>query len=81
MKCLTGTDAEVLEFIAKEDSPITENKLKEIEFPPGAIIGGFTRDGKGHIARGNTKIEEGDHVVVFALPSAVGEMGKLFSEQ
>lgn len=79
IKCLTGTDAEVLEFIAKEDSPITEGKLKDIEFPPDAIIGGFTRKGIGHIARGNTRIEAGDHVVVFALPSSVAIIGKFFN--
>jgi trk system potassium uptake protein TrkA len=79
IKCLTGTDAEVMEFVAKTDSLITRGKLKDIEFPPDAIIGGIIRDKKGSIARGNSEIMEGDHVVVFALPSAVSVVGKFFS--
>ncbi len=79
IRCLTGTDAEVLEFITKPDSLITKGKLKEIDFPPDAIIGGIIRKGKGIIARGDTEIHEGDHVVIFALPSAVSVVGKFFN--
>lgn len=79
IKCLTGTDAEVLEFIAKPDSQITQGKLRDIEFPPDAIIGGVIKKDSGVIAHGDTAIQEGDHVVVFALPSAVSIVGKFFS--
>lgn len=79
IKCLTGTDAEVMEFVAKPDSLVTRGKLKDVEFPPDAIVGGIIRERKGFIARGNSQIMEGDHVVVFALPSAVSVVGKFFS--
>lgn len=79
IKCLTGTDAEVLEFIAKPDSLITKGSLKEIDFPADAIIGGIIRKNKGIIAQGDTEIREGDHVVIFALPSAVSVVGKFFN--
>lgn len=79
IKCLTGTDAEVMEFIAKPDSKITKGKLKDIDFGPDAIIGGYTREGTGQIARGNTKIEEGDQVVVFALPTSLSDIGNFFN--
>ena len=79
IKCLTGTDAEVMEFIAKPDSPVTLKKLRDIEFPEGAIIGGVIRSDGGVIANGNTEIKPGDHVVVFTLPSAVSLVGKYFS--
>ncbi len=79
IKCLTGTDAEVLEFIAKPESAITKGSLKEIDFPKDAIIGGLIRKKKGIIAKGDTEILEGDHVVVFALPSAVSTVGKFFN--
>ena len=52
IKCLTGTGAEVMEFIAKPDSPVTMNKLKDIAFPEGAIIGGVIRNDGGVIANG-----------------------------
>lgn len=79
LKCLTGTDAEVMEFIAKPGSKITKGKLKDIDFGPDAIIGGITREEVGYIARGNTKIEEGDHVVVFALPTSISGIGNFFN--
>ncbi len=79
IKCLTGTDAEVMEFIAKPDSPVTLKKLRDIEFPEGAIIGGVIRSDGGVIANGNTEIKPGDHVVVFTLPSAVSLVGRYFS--
>lgn len=80
IKCLTGTDAEVLEFFVKSDAPITKGPLRDIEFPPDAIIGGvITKEGRGIIAEGSTEIREGDHVVVFALPSAVSVVGKFFN--
>lgn len=79
IKCLTGTDAEVLEFIAKPGSPVTKGKLRDIDFPSDAIIGGVIKRDRGVIADGNTTIMEGEHVVVFALPSAVSVVGKFFN--
>ncbi len=79
IKCLTGTDAEVMEFIAKSDSLITQGKLKDIDFPDDAIIGGFIRGKNGYIAKGDTEIKEGDHVVVFSLPSSVPVVGNFFN--
>lgn len=78
IKCLNGCDAEVLEFIAKADSPATKSKIKHINFPRQAIIGGIVRGGEAFIATGNTEIEAYDRVVVFALPSAIAKVGKFF---
>jgi len=80
IKCLTGTEAEVLEFIVKSDAPVTKGPLRDIDFPPDAIIGGvITKEERGIIAEGSTEIQEGDHVIVFALPSAVSIVGKFFN--
>lgn len=79
VKCLRGTDAEVLEFVAKPGSKITKDKLKNIGFPKDAIVGGVVRDKESIIAIGSTKIKAGDRVVIFALPSAFKEVGKYFS--
>jgi trk system potassium uptake protein TrkA len=68
-----------MEFVAKPDSLITKGKLKDIDFPSDAIIGGIIKREKGVIARGDTTISEGDHVVIFALPSAVSVVGKFFN--
>lgn len=77
-KCLTGIDAEVFEFVAKEDSPITRKKLGKIKFPNNAIIGGLIRDDQGFIATGDIQVQGGDKVVVFALPKAFYAVDKMF---
>lgn len=79
IKCLTGTEAEVLEFVVQPDAKITRGPLKDIEFPAEAIIGGIIRGNTSTIASGDSVIYANDHVVVFALPSALGEISKYFS--
>jgi len=79
MKCLTGSDADVLEFIAKTDSKITKGSLKTIDFPKDAIVGGIIRGEKAFIAKGNTRIMADDRVVVFALPPAVKKLDNFFN--
>ncbi len=78
IKCLNGCDAEVLEFIAKPDSIVTKDKLREIDFPKGAIVGGVVRADNSFIAWGDTQINPYDRVVVFAIPSAIAKLGKFF---
>jgi len=77
-KCLTGIDAEVFEFIAKTDSPITKKPLKKLHFPEKAIVGGVIRNGEGIIASGDLQVMAGDHVVVFALPQSFHLVDKMF---
>jgi trk system potassium uptake protein TrkA len=79
MKCLTGSDADVLEYIAKPDSKITKGSLKTIDFPKDAIVGGIIRGEKAFIAKGNTRIMADDRVVVFALPPAVKKLDNFFN--
>ncbi len=78
IKYLTGSEAEVLEFIAKPNSPATKEKIRNLQFPREAIIGGIVRGDKSFIAVGNTEINAYDRVVVFALPSAISKIGKFF---
>lgn len=79
IKCLTGTDAEIFEFVAKPDSLVTKAPIKDIDFPKDAIIGGVVRGKSSFIAKGNTQIKANDVVVVFALPTAIFKIGKYFS--
>lgn len=79
IKCLTGSEAEVLEFIVKPNSPATKYKVKDLGFPTDAIIGGIVRGDKVFIAVGNTEISAYDRVVVFAMPDAIARIGKYFN--
>jgi trk system potassium uptake protein TrkA len=79
IKYLTGTEAEVLEFVVNQDSKITKGALNQIDFPKDSIIGGVIRDKSSFIANGYTVIKPNDRVVVFALPSAINKVGKFFN--
>jgi trk system potassium uptake protein TrkA len=78
VKCLTASDAEVFEFIAKANTKITQKPVRELGFPEEAKIGGIIRGNDGYIANGDTRIMEGDKVVVFTLPSGIKKLEKFF---
>ncbi len=78
IKYMSGTNAEVLEYIVAPDTKITKVTLKDMNFPRNAIIGGVIRGNESYIAVGDTKIEAYDRVAVFALPDAVKEVDKFF---
>ena len=78
IKYMSGTNAEVLEFIVAPDSLITKKKLKDLDFPNDAIIGGIIRGNESIIAVGDSKINAYDRVAVFALPEAVKHVDALF---
>ena len=79
IKCLTGSDAEVLEFIVKPNSPATKTTIDHMELPEDVIIGGVVRGDKVFIATSNMQINAYDRVVVFAMPSAISEIGYYFN--
>ena len=78
IKYMSGTNAEVLEYIVAPDTTITKRMLKDMNFPKNAIIGGIIRGNEAIIAVGDTQIQAYDRVAVFALPEAVKEVDKFF---
>lgn len=75
---LNNLNAEILEFEVKETSKVNGQLIREIKFPRAAIIGGIVRDGKGNIALGDFRIQEGDRVVVCCLPDSISKIERLF---
>ena len=78
IKYMSGTDAEVLEYIVAPDTEITKRPLKEMNFPKNAIIGGLIRGNDSFIAVGDTHIQAYDRVAVLALPEAVKGVDRFF---
>jgi len=78
VRCLTATEAEVVEVIANEGSKATRKKVKDLDFPDNAKIGGIVRGENGFIVTGETQILTGDKVVIFALPKAIKKIDKFF---
>lgn len=75
---LHGIDAEVFEYVAQPNSKITKKQVRDLKFPHNAIIGGYIRNGEGHITVGDTQIQVNDKVVVFSLPGIIHNVDKFF---
>lgn len=78
MKSLTIANADVAEFVAQEGSPITGKLIREQRFPHGVSLGGLIREGIGMSVNGNTRIQAGDSVVVFATDGQIKKMDCFF---
>ncbi len=76
---IQGVDAEILEYVAQPGSAITKKEVKDLKFPHNAILGGYIRGGEGFITVGNTRIQDGDKVVVVAMPEIIDKVEKLFN--
>jgi len=79
VKYIAGGDAEVLEFVVKEGSPVTKASLRDLKFPKNTIVGGVVRGKSCFIAKGNSEIKANDKVVVFSLPESISMVEKLFN--
>ena len=79
MTKLTNMNAELLEFVVKPNSKITNKKIKDLDFPRSAIFGGVIRNSEGLIPLGDFNIEAGDRVVVCCLPRSIAEVEKFFA--
>lgn len=70
--------AELLEAEALETSPLVGKPLKEFKFGEGVRIGAIIRGGEVQMPNGDTRIEAGDLVIVFALAKSVRKVEQMF---
>jgi trk system potassium uptake protein TrkA len=76
---LNTMNAELLEFVVNSaKSKITRKRIKDLDFPRSAIIGGVIREGAGMIPLGDFSVRVGDRVVVCCLPQSIVEVEKFF---
>jgi trk system potassium uptake protein TrkA len=59
--------AEVLDLPVPEHWAMNGQPLKSIPFPSGSVVGGVVRGDDIFVPRGETLIQAGDHILVFAL--------------
>ncbi len=71
-------EAEVIEAQVLSTSSIAGRRVRDTHLPEGAIIGALQKRGQLVIPRGETMIEEGDSVTIFAMSAQVPEIEKLF---
>ena len=77
-KFMALADAEVAELEAKPGSKITKAPVMDLKLSRDLTIAGLIRKGKGMLVDGRTRIEPGDHVVVFCLSGSIHKVEKLF---
>jgi trk system potassium uptake protein TrkA len=75
---IEGSNSEALEILVKKGSSLVDRPLRTIDFPPGAIIGAIVHQNSYEIADGESRLREGDRVLVFALPEALGKVERFF---
>ena len=78
MKCLSGIDADIVEFEVRQGSAVTRKMIGKLPMPSDAIICGIVRDGESFIATEEFEIQTDDRVVVLALPNAIPAVERLF---
>lgn len=77
---MRGTDAEAITFPVLAGTAVAGKLLREIDLPEGSVVMTISREDEVIIPRGNDRIEVGDQVVVFVLPSALSEVEQAFEK-
>ena len=70
---------ELIEAEALETSPLVNAPLKDVDLPPGVVLGAIVRNGTVISPRGNTVVQAKDRVVLFAAAESVRKVEKMFS--
>ena len=73
------SDVEVDEFVIEPGSPGDDAIVSNLHLPRSVLLGAIVRsDGSSEIVRGSTRLQAGDSIVLFARPSALGDVRKVF---
>lgn len=72
-----NAEAEVIEAQVMSTSPIAGQKISDVDFPEGVLVGALMQDGKVIRPNGATRISEGDVITLFAMSDDVPEVERL----
>ncbi|MCD6234850.1 MAG: Trk system potassium transporter TrkA [Candidatus Neomarinimicrobiota bacterium] len=75
---LMEIDAEILELIPEENSPITRAPLKNLTLPKETLVGAVYRHNKAILASGTLQINPGELVIVFCRKFSERKLRKMF---
>lgn len=70
-------EAEIIEAQVLGTSPIAGQRVRDVSFPEGTLIGAVMKNGKVIRPTGDTRIEEGDLIAIFAMTEDVPEVERL----
>ena len=74
---LGDAEAEIIEAQVLGTSPLAGQRVRDIAFPEGVLVGGLLKQGQLVQPTGATRIDEGDVIVLFALTADVPEVERL----
>ena len=77
---IAGGKGEILEFVVPKKSKIIQNKLKNVGFPKGAVIGAMVGKRGISVPTGDDKIMPGDSVIVFTTPKVRSRVEQFFKQ-
>ena len=72
--------SEILQFRLDKRNKCLDKPLAKVNFPREAVIGAVLKRGEVVTPRGDTILQVGDEVVVFALPTGVAAVESFFSQ-
>ena len=70
-------EAEVIEAEVLSTSPMAGQRLRDIDFPEGVLVGAVMKNGEVLRPTGELRVEDGDVVAIFALADDVPEVERL----
>ncbi len=76
---LKGIDAEAIEFEVGEGSNIVGKQLGDVHFPHGGMLCMLVRGDEVSVPQGDTELQAGDIAIVFALPTCIRDIAKIFA--
>ncbi len=71
--------AEAIELEIDEGSDAIGRSIQDLKLPKTVIVGGVVRGDDAFVPHGDSTLEAGDHLIVFALPEAIRSIEKLFA--
>ncbi len=79
LSVLQDQNAEVVELILPEEARVVGKKIVQAGLPRGVLIGTIVRGEEIIIPHGETRLQAGDRLVVFALPEVSTRLNRYFA--
>ncbi len=79
LSVLQDQNAEIVELILPDKAKVVGKKIVQAGLPRGALIGSIVRGEEIIIPHGDTRLQAGDRLVVFALPQVSEKLTRYFA--
>ena len=70
-------EAEIIEAQVLSTSPLSGQRIKDIDFPEGVLVGGVLKEGKLVMPIGSLRFDEGDEIALFVVSKDIPEVERL----